>query len=126
MTNSIMIGKVIYQKLKDLAGGRIYPVVAEQSTVYPFVVYYRTAVQNTNYNKDGYSEDAVSFTVCVVSDKYNESCTLAHQVRERLECQRIKGNGMVITSIRITGIDESYEDNAYVQRLNFECIVNND
>ena len=32
---------------------------------------------------------------------------------------------MIISNVRLLGVDESYEDNAYVQRLNFECKVNN-
>ena len=79
MTNSILIGKTIYNKLlednviQSYVEGRIFPLVAEQSTNYPFIVYWRNEIQSINYTKDGYGEDSVEFTVVAVSDKYNVS-----------------------------------------------------
>ena len=127
MTNSILIGKVIYGRLKDIdqLEGRIYPVIAEQSTRYPFSVYYRTGLESVNYTKDGYGEDSVNFTIAVVADKYFLSCDIANEIRKALESQRMLADDMIISNVRLLGVDESYEDNAYVQRLNFECKVNN-
>lgn len=127
MTNSILIGKVLYGRLKDIKQleGRIYPVIAEQSTLYPFAVYYRTGLDSVNYTKDGYGEDSVNFTIAAVADKYYLSCDIANEIRKALELQRLVSDDMVISNVRLLGVDESYEDNAYVQRLNFECKVNN-
>ena len=79
MINSIQIGKVIYSKLSEneiiqnVVADRIYPVIAEQTTNYPFIIYYRNSIVNTIFNKDGSVEDDVSFSITVVSTKYNES-----------------------------------------------------
>ena len=115
MTNSILIGKVLYGRLKDIKQleGRIYPVIAEQSTLYPFAVYYRTGL------------DSVNFTIAAVADKYYLSCDIANEIRKALELQHLVSDDMIISNVRLLGVDESYEDNAYVQRLNFECKVNN-
>ena len=131
MINSIQIGKVIYSKLSEneiiqnVVADRIYPVIAEQTTNYPFIIYYRNSIVNTIFNKDGSVEDDVSFTVTVVSTKYNESADLANEIRKIFEKKQIPNNLMRITNSRLIAIDESYEDNAYVQRLTFSCTVNN-
>lgn len=130
MTNSILIGKVIYNTLieddviQSYVGSRVFPLVAEQSTTFPFIVYYRNGVQNTNYTKDGYSEDSVEFTVIAVSNKYDSSLMIANQIRKVLEKKKITSEDMVITNIRLVDIDESWSDNSYIQTLNFLCTVN--
>lgn len=131
MINSILIGKVIYNKLsenqtiQEVIADRIYPVIAEQTTNYPFIIYYRNSVVNTIFNKDGSVEDNVEFTVTVVSTKYNESADLANEIRKIFEKREILNNVIRITNSRLNGIAESYEDNAYVQSLTFSCTVNN-
>ena len=131
MIDSILIGKVIYSKLsenqtiQEVIADRIYPVIAEQTTNYPFIIYYRNSVVNTMFNKDGSVEDNVDFTVTVVSTKYNESADLANEIRKIFEKREIPNNVIRITNSRLIGIDESYEDNAYVQSLTFSCTVNN-
>lgn len=131
MIDSILIGKVIYSKLfenqtiQEVIADRIYPVIAEQTTNYPFIIYYRNSVVNTIFNKDGSVEDNVEFTVTVVSTKYNESADLANEIRKIFEKREILNNVIRITNSRLNGIAESYEDNAYVQSLTFSCTVNN-
>ena len=130
MTNSILIGKAIYNVLMEdetiqrYVSGRVFPLVAEQSTNYPFIVYWRNGVQSVNYTKDGYGEDSVDFTVLAVSDKYQVSILIANLIRMVLEKRRIISEDMLITNVRLVGIDESWSDNAYIQTLNFQCTVN--
>ncbi len=130
MTNSILIGKTIYNKLlednviQSYVEGRIFPLVAEQSTNYPFIVYWRNEIQSINYTKDGYGEDSVEFTVVAVSDKYNVSLQIANQIRKVLEIRKIASEDMIVSNIRLVGIDESWSENTYIQTLNFSCTVN--
>ena len=130
MTNAILIGKHIYSFLKNdatisgLCGNRIYAVVAEQGTNYPFIVYYRSTVQSNNFTKDGFNEDSVEFSVIAVSDKYNTSVDIANQIRKVLEKRRLDCSDMIISNVRLVDIDESWSDNAYIQTLNFTCTVN--
>ena len=130
MTNSILIGKAIYnvlmedETIQSYVSGRVFPLVAEQSTNYPFIVYWRNSVQSVNYTKDGYGEDSVDFTVLAVSDKYQVSIFIANLIRMVLEKRRIISEDMLITNVRLVGIDESWSDNAYIQTLNFQCTVN--
>lgn len=130
MTNSLLIGKTIYNilsantELTAMVGNKIYPLIAEQSTTYPFVIYYRDNVSVNRVSKDGYGEDEVNFTVVCVSDNYSQSVDIANTVRKVLEKQRINGQDITITNSHIVSVDESWADNAFVQRLTFICTVN--
>ena len=126
MVNSIKIGKVLFQtlksneELKKMVGGKIFPLIAEQTTTYPFVIYYRTNITSTIRNKDGFNQDEVSFTVVAVDTDYSKTLDIANEIRKSLEKKRIiTTENMIISDSHLVGIDESYEDNAYVQRLNF-------
>lgn len=130
MTNSLLIGKTIYNilsanaELTAMVESKIYPLIAEQSTTYPFVIYYRENISVNRVSKDGYGEDEVNFTVVCVSDNYSQSVDIANTVRKALEKQKINGQDITITNSCLTSVDESWNDNAYVQRLNFKCTVN--
>lgn len=130
MTNSILIGKVIYSKLisnqliADIVKDRVFPVIAEQTTTFPFIIYYRVSISNNLYNKDGSVEDTVVYSITVVSTNYNESAELANEIRKIFDKKQITNDIMRITDSRLIEIDESYEDNSYVQKLTFSCTVN--
>lgn len=130
MTNSILIGKVIYSKLisnqliADIVNDRVFPVIAEQTTTFPFIIYYRVSISNNLYNKDGSVEDNVVYSITVVSTNYNESAELANEIRKIFDKKQITNDIMRITDSRLIEIDESYEDNSYVQKLTFSCTVN--
>lgn len=131
MTNSILIGKYIYNTLtqNDSVSGyvdsKVFPVVAEQGTEYPFIVYRRNNIQASQDTKDGVNEDAVDFEVIVVSDRYDESIAIANEVRRALERKKMVFEDIVIYNSTMQGISEDYAENAYVQMLNFSCTVEN-
>lgn len=126
MTNSILIGETIYKKLsksdtlKKYLGNKIYPLVAENGEQFPYIVFYRDDIRAISC-KDGYYEDAVTFTVAIISNKYIESLEIANEVRKILEKQRIKDENLTITNATIDGVEEVWENNAYTQRLHFLC-----
>ena len=129
MVNSIYIGKVVFselsknQTLSELVGDRIFPLIAEQTTNYPFIVYYRDSIINKTYTKDGYCQDTVNFTVNCVATDYSEVLDIANEVRKTLEKQKIENENMTIYNCRVNTIDESFTDNAYVQTLSFNCTI---
>lgn len=130
MTNSILIGKTIYNKITEdeeiqyYVSGRVYPLIAEQSSSFPFIIYWRNSIQSSNYTKDGFNEDFVEFTVVAVSENYTQSLLIANRLRKILEVRKITGEDIVITDIKMVDIDESWSENSYVQTLNFTCTVN--
>lgn len=130
MTNSILINKVIYERLtaspyiSEVCPNKVFPLVAEQTTTFPFIVYWRDNVVSDSC-KDGMHEDEVTFTVVAVTDNYPLSLELANAIRESLETMRLVSRGMLITNCKVTGVEESFQENAYVQTLTFGCTVNN-
>lgn len=129
MVNSILIGKLLYNLLSDdealnkMVKNRIYPLIAEQETKLPFVIYYRTNIIS-NGSKDGYIEDSVTFTVTAVSADYRGSLDIANRLRQIIEKRKIESTDLTLYNIKLTSIDESFEDNAYIQKLDFECKAN--
>ena len=129
MTNSILIGITIYEKLsnstklKKYVDDRIYPLIASNNDVFPFIVFFRDDIKSLSC-KDGYYEDEVNFTVVVVSNKYMESLEIANEVRTILEKKKHIGNNIIITDTQIEGVDEVWEENSYVQKLHFSCKIN--
>lgn len=126
MTNSILIGETIYKKLsesnnlKKYLGNKIYPLVAENSEQFPFIVFYRDDIRAISC-KDGYYEDAVTFTVAIISNKYIESLEIANEVRSIFEKKRIIDENLTLNNAMIDGVEEVWENGSYVQRLHFSC-----
>lgn len=129
MTNSIFIGKALYLLLNDDAILKksvtgVYPLIAENDAKYPFITYSRDNIYS-NICKDGYYEDKVTFSVTVVSANYLNSLDIANRVRAILEQKEIITKDVILYDVKLTGIDESFNDNAYIQNLSFDCTVTN-
>lgn len=131
MTNSILIGKIIYSKLSTsetlttMLGeeNKIFPIIADNDAKYPFVVYKRLSVSSLQ-TKDGFGEDIVSFEITVVHNNYVGSLNIANEIRKILEKKKIESNIMNIYNNKIQNISEDYVGDAYVQKLIFTCNIN--
>ena len=123
--NSLKVGKEIYSHLKenksltDIVGNKIYPIIVEKDTNYPFIVYKRSNVI-PEYTKDYHFKDFVIVDIICVSNHYVESVEIATLVRESLEDKRIGD----INSIRLESADEDFVDDAYIQTLTFNLTIN--
>ena len=57
---SLQIGKAIYHllkkdsRIKEKVGFKIYPLIVEESTTFPFIIYKRTNI-TPNYTKGSYA-----------------------------------------------------------------------
>lgn len=130
MDNSLLVGKYIYRMLSEdevlsgkVTSKKIFPLVANADTTYPFIVYSRTGL-TVEYCKDGTVENTVDFLILSVSDNYVESLEIANQIRSILENERYKDDTIKISSIRLSSVQEEYMENAYIQRLNFTIKTN--
>ena len=123
--NSLKVGKEIYSHLKenksltDKVGNKIYPIIVEKDTNYPFIVYKRSNVI-PDYTKDYHFKDDVIVDIICVSNHYVESVEIATLVRESLEDKKYGD----IVSIRLEGADEDFVDDAYIQTLTFNLTIN--
>ena len=127
MVDSILIGKTIFKLLSDSAelkkyvDKKIYPLIADDGVTYPFIIYYRTSIRNI-VCKDGYYEDEVGFSIIVVSNSYIESLEIANIVRCIFEKNKLTDT---IYNCMVESIDEDYNNNAYIQQIDFICKVTN-
>ncbi len=111
------------QNIQRTCKGRIYPLIANSDTTYPYIVYKKTDIQSV-ISKDGLYQDNVSFTVTVVDQNYNTGCEIAQYVREALTVSRMNFmDGQKLEDCRMVSIDEQFSDNVYVQTLIFECRI---
>ena len=130
MDNSLLIGKYIYKLLSEDEGlsglvtpKKIFPLIANADTTYPFVVYSRTGL-SVQYCKDGLVEDTVEMQIIAVSDNYVESLEVANQIRKTLELRRYKDDDIQIRECKLTSVYEEYMEDAFIQRMNFTIKIN--
>lgn len=132
--STLSVGKLIYsvittqaaedQTLKDSLSTKVYPIAAPADTTFPFVVYSRTNSYTENQTKDGWLNDRCSFSITVVSDKYDESVEVAEFVRDALENCILSSSSLEIHNIHLTSSNELFNEDEYIQNLYFECESN--
>lgn len=124
MIDSLRIGKIVYSKIGSLVNNRCYPLIAENGTTYPFIIYQRDSLDST-FCKDGVYEDEVNVSVRVVTDSYNAGIDLAQSVREAMTFNNYTiEDGGTYTSLMVQA-DEEFSNDAYVQTLIFRITINN-
>ncbi len=116
---SLQIGKAIYHILSndtnvvDRVQNKIYPLIADVDTTFPFIVYKRTGISPADSKDRFIFDEDVFVDVVVASDKYNESIEIAELVRNSLE----KGSYMGIKDIQLVDADEDYFEDTFIQKL---------
>lgn len=124
MVNSILIGKHIFgalktnEDIKRKVGSRIYPLVAPYEAKTPFIVFYRTSV-NPDWSKDCQAGDNVSMRFICVDTTYEGSCEVANALRKVLDNAKYNDEELHIAQSRMTNISEGWNDEQYVQTLDF-------
>lgn len=127
MIDSLDIGKILNNflqqdaELKKLIGNKIYPIVADQGTTYPFICYKRTGL-NLQSSKDRYNYRQTAYVTFIVASKsYKESISIAKAVKQCLNLKRGSYDGLQINQITLTDASEEYitDSDAFVQYLNF-------
>jgi len=105
----INIGKLIYPKLNSVCS--TYPLVAENTTKFPFIIY-RTTQSRPENTKDGIYDWIFNIQVNVVSDKYDTVCDLCSEAVDKLlELE-------TVMDINIESVSEDFIENAYVKEIN--------
>ena len=124
---TLQIGKIIKklllsnEQLKSYIGDKVYPLIADTSTTYPFIIYRRSAIVNSSSKDD--ADESVNVEIYIVSERYDESISIAELVRSTLEHRKGKFEDLYIDDIIITDASESYEGDAFVQYLTITIIT---
>ena len=123
---SIEIGKFIYSllctdsRLATLVGNKIFPLIVENETTYPFIVYKRSDMKS-NYTKDIHLSDDVYIDIICASENYLSGLEIAGIIIELLEDKRFKDKG--IEKIQSEYANEDYLENAFIQNLGFKITI---
>ena len=124
MDTGISANKYIYNllindtKLKELVGDKIYPLVAEESVTYPFVIFTKEEV-NGVYSKDLLMYDSITISVAVAATSYFQTVEVAERVRAILENRR----DAYFYNILLESVTEEFIDDAFVQNLQFSAKI---
>lgn len=111
------IGKEIKELISqsnDLINGRVFPIVANEGTQFPFVVYRRNGYRPAS-NKD-YLNEVVNLEVTVLSSKYEESINIANDIASSL----LNRETQDIENIEISNLTEDYSEDTFIQRINLD------
>ena len=114
----LSINKHIYSLLstdEQLKGVTLFPIVAQEETKYPFMLYQRVEMQPI-YAKNITVGDKVAVAFKIVSDKYNRTVEIAERVRELLELRTSEN----YSQVTIIDCSEEWNNDGYVQHLTFQ------
>lgn len=130
METSINIGKVIkdilYQDetLNNLVKNQVFPLIAEENTTFPFIVYRRNSIRKAS-TKDYVNDEIASVDVVIATDKYAQSVEIAERVRFILERGEYEGENFSVDNITLSNASEQYMQNTCIQTLTFDIEINN-
>lgn len=120
---SLEIGKAICnilladEEVNTILGNKIFPLIANNSTTFPFAVYRRASVDITG-TKDLYNlEEVAAVEIAIAAETYPESIEAVKKIHDALINKKGMFEGIDIKEIKIGDALEEYIDDAYVQTL---------
>lgn len=122
---SISTNKHVYQllindeALNKMVDKKIYPIVAEESVTYPFIIFTKDAASG-NYSKDLLMYDTVNINVAVAAVNYFQTVNIAERVRQILENYRDD----YFINILLDNVTEDFVEDTYIQQLQFSAKIN--
>lgn len=122
----ISIGKAIKSLLvaglsKTSIKNKIYPLIADETTTFPFIVYRRSSI--TTVSDKDYSNDSVHIQIMIATNNYAESVELAEQVRTSLVHKKGIIQTIPVEDISLVDGSEEFIDNTFVQNLIFKITI---
>ena len=119
---SLSVGEIIYDVLINDAevmarANKVFPVVTDKATL-PYVAYRRSRLEH-NPVKGTQGADTVQIDVLCFAAKYEDGVQLAEAVRQALDGKQVTKDTLIMRSCTIAGGEEYYENDAYIQELNF-------
>ena len=122
---SISVNKHIYQLLindeilNELVDKKIYPLIAEDSVTYPFIIFTKDSA-NGVYTKDLLMYDTVTISVAIAAVNYFQTVQIAERVRQILENHR----DSYFYNILLDNVSEDFAEDTYLQHLQFSAKIN--
>lgn len=122
---SISVNKHIYnllindEILNELVDKKIYPIVAEETVTYPFILFTKESAMG-NYTKDLLMYDTVTISIAIAATNYIQTVEIAERVRQILENRRDD----YFYNILFDEVTEDFAEDAYIQTLKFSSKIN--
>lgn len=117
---SISTLKHVYQLLindeilNGLVDKKIYPLVAEESVTYPFIIFTKENAFG-NYTKDLLVYDTVTISFAIAATNYFQTVEIAERVRQILENYQDD----YFYNILLESVTEDFVEDTYIQQLQF-------
>ena len=111
MSDYTQIGKEIYATLKGLVNNRVYPLVAEQTTSFPFIIYHTSASRPVSEKDRTYCDWEFTITIDVVDNSYDNVIQLCDDALDEL--YKLDEH----YDVTVNSINELYQDDAYVREI---------
>jgi hypothetical protein len=107
--------------LRGMVVDRIYPLMAKNSTVFPFIAYRRSGLE-TGSTKDLLYQHRVTVDIAIAGSDYKQGVEIAQRVIDMLDNKEFAQYD--INSVLLNDSSEDYVDDAFVQMLVFTLTIN--
>ena len=101
---------------------KVFPVVVDSAQL-PYVAYRRSRLEHNPTKAKAPGADTVQIDVLCFAAKYGDGVQLAEAVRQALDGKQATKDTLIMRSCTIAGGEEYYENDAYIQELNFNIKV---
>lgn len=95
---------------------KIFPLVTDKAEL-PYICYRKAGGEYTQLKKG--VRDTVYIEVWCFARDYEESVNLAEEIRTALEHRQTTFEKLQLTGCRLTGCEELWEDDAYIQKMTY-------
>lgn len=129
MKKSVEIGKVIYSILAAdadvsvLLENKIFPLVAEDGTTYPFAVYRRSGIDAEQTKDRLICSEICDVEIVAVADDYEVSLNLASAILNALNGKSGIWKDTEITDVKFVSIFEDFSNDAYLQKITLKIFI---
>ena len=121
---SLELGRVVKsillqnKELSKLVGSRVFPLVADKGTSFPFIVYRRDGLTPSS-NKDRLVYDTqVRMSFIVASSDYRQGLDICSKVVDALLASQGRTiGGLDITDLELLDTSEEYREDTFLQLL---------
>lgn len=130
MDNTILIWKYLLpsllenEELKSYIGDRLFPLLANPETQYPFVIYRRDSI-SVEYTKKPMInwDNRVTISLGVYSEDYTTGIEILNIIRNIFEGKCLHCEEINIDEIKITEVGEIKGDDCYIQTITFSFLA---
>ena len=94
---------------------KVFPLIAKENTTYPFIVYQKSNVFESNKNKDSYNTN-ITIDVIVFTASYDDMCRISELAYDAIK----KYFTGVASNVSLVGDSENFADDCWFQVMTFQ------